>query len=164
MSLLVNLRQVEEKDFRFIGSLPAADLGLEPKDESVLSVDPLAYDLQVQQLETDLLVRGTLRLPLRCECVRCLTPFIHLVEVKDWACHIPLEGEEKAEITSDCVDLTPYIRDDIFLAFPRHPLCQTECTGLKNPALTSSSPVPPVKTSEPDSGSDRWAELNKLKL
>ncbi len=34
-------------------------------------------------------------------------------------------------IKNDCVDLTPWVREDILLGFPQHPLCRPDCGGLK---------------------------------
>jgi uncharacterized metal-binding protein YceD (DUF177 family) len=61
-------------------------------------------------------------------------------------------------VENDCVDLTPYLREDIFLALPQHPLCATDCQGLLGEFGR--------KTSTP-SGKDRtspWGELDKLDL
>jgi uncharacterized protein len=123
---------------------------------------PLDYELEVEKLESGLLLRGDLHLRLQCKCVRCLKPFEYRLDLEDWTCHVPLQGEEAAPIVNDCVDLTPFVRDDILLAFPQHPLCDPECRGLPNPA--------PGKTIEssgaggPESSSSAWAELNKLKF
>lgn len=128
------------------------DIGIE--DSLVHLKEPLAYDLEVQQMEDGLLVQGTLRLTLDCECARCLKPFRHQLDFDGWAAHIPLQGEEKATIVNDVVDLTPYIREDIVLAFPQRPLCGPDCKGLPGADVSEKSPL----TSNP------WAELNKLKL
>ncbi len=70
-----------------------------------------------------------------------------------------LEGEEKAAIINDCVDLTPYIRDDIFLAFPQHPLCSPQCNGLADVHREESS-----NDWETEAASAVWEPLDKLKL
>ena len=49
--------------------------------------------------------------------------------------HLPLEGEEAVSVVNDCVDLTPYVREDILLEFPQHPLCEPECRGLRNASI-----------------------------
>ena len=49
-----------------------------------------------RQMEDGLLVQGRLRLLLDCQCVRCLKPFQYRLELDDWTCHLPLEGEECA--------------------------------------------------------------------
>jgi uncharacterized metal-binding protein YceD (DUF177 family) len=78
------------------------------------------------------------------------------VLLEDWAALIPLHGEEKVQVENDLVDLTPYVREDILLNFPQHPLCSEECTGL--PARTDQ------KQKQAQSSSAAWSELNKLKF
>jgi uncharacterized protein len=112
--------------------------------------------LEVQRLEANLLVQGKLHFVLDCECARCLKPFQRELNFDDWSLHLPLSGEDRAEIVNDSVDLTPYIREDILLAFPQHPLCESECGGLENPLATGADQI-----EEPSSA---WSELNKLKL
>jgi uncharacterized protein len=162
MPLAVNLRHLEADDVDLEGELPAAELDLDLNDEVIKPVRPLSYKLHVQSLETSLLVQGSLRFILDCECVRCLKPFDFLIELTDWACHIPLEGEEAAPVVNDSVDLTPYIREDILLAFPQHPLCKPDCGGLPKKAV--GKPRKAKKTAQPEVGSPAWAELNKLKF
>jgi uncharacterized metal-binding protein YceD (DUF177 family) len=70
---------------------------------------------------------------------------------------VPLAGEEKAPVNNDCVDLTPFLREDMLLEFPPHPLCKPDCGGLKK----GQAP----KTGGQDvAASAAWAELDKLKL
>ena len=162
MPLLVNLRHLANDDLSLKGSLPLEELDLTLKDELVQAKRPLEYDLQVEKMDQSLLLQGSLELILDCECSRCLKPFEYKVKLDHWACHVPLEGEDKAPINSDCVDLTPYIREDILLEFPQHPLCEQECSGLPKAyigkAKTTSNPGPRV------AGASAWDELNKLKF
>jgi len=62
-------------------------------------------------------------------------------------------------IDNDCVDLTPFVREDMLLEFPQHPVCQPECAGLKKKtkARTAGGKEAAAKTSV-------WTELDKLKL
>jgi len=159
MALIVNLRHLEEKDVVLRGELPVAELDLDTRDEMVCVKEPLRYDLQVQLLEDSLLARGWLRLTLECQCVRCLKPFLHELELNPWACHLPLEGEEPAPIVNDCADLTPSVREDMLLELPRHPLCQPDCRGLEK---TTAGPA--SGSSKDESAPSAWAELDKLKL
>ena len=62
--------------------------------------------------------------------LRCLKEYPHRLVLENWTRHLPLEGEERAPIVNDCVDLTPFLREDILLEFPQHPLCEAECRGL----------------------------------
>ena len=158
MSLSFNFRHLEERELRFQGELPVAELDLGVNDELVHANQPLCYNLTAQSLHDSILVTGNLRLPLDCECSRCLKAYKFDLIFEDWALHLPLEGEDKVSIVNDSVDLTPFVREDILLSFPQHPLCQPECAGLKakknvNAAAAKEQLAPQV-----------WAELDKLKL
>ena len=162
MSLQVNLRHLEEHGMRLKGQLPVAELDIETRDEIIQLCEPLEYDLEVQKLEEGLLIQGHLALVLKCECVRCLKPFVYRLELTDWTCHMALQGEEAVPVNNDCVDLTPAVREDILLEFPQHPLCEPDCRGLR------SASVGKAKTSsslgKPEVVSPAWNELNKLKF
>jgi uncharacterized protein len=162
MSLAVNLRHLEAHNVRLQGELPVAQLDLDPRDEAIQLVQPLEYDVEIQKLEDGLLAKGKLRLDLDCECVRCLKPFQHRLELNAWACHLPFQGEGRACVVNDCVDLTPYVREDILLEFPQHPLCDPECRGL--PGTSVGKPQEASNTGQSEAGSSAWAALNKLRL
>lgn len=159
MSLHLNLRQLQEKSLFLQGEISGADLGVDALDELIHVPKPLVYDLEVQILDNAVLAQGTLTLDLKCECVRCLKPFRHKLELEDWACHLPLEGEDKVEVINDTVDLTPQIREDIVLAFPQHPLCKPDCGGLilpKKKGKKAGADATPAASA--------WAALDQLKL
>ena len=162
MPLLINLRHLETKPLELRGELPAAELGLEGVDELIHLTQALKYDLMAQMLDDGVLVQGRLQLRLECECARCLKSFVKPLDLGRWAAHLSMEGEEKVAIDNDCVDLTPFLREDILLQFPQHPLCEPGCCGLsKTPPgseLKSSGASQKVETSS------AWAELNKLKF
>ena len=162
MALVVNLRHLEARNIRLEGKVSAAELDIESLDEVIQVTQPLEHDLEVQQLEDGLLVQGSLLLYLECHCVRCLKPFQHRLELDGWACHLPLEGEDCVVPVNDCVDLTPYVREDILLELPRHPLCDPECRGLPGTSIGKSQ----KSSGSGQTGADlsAWAELNKLKL
>jgi uncharacterized protein len=162
MPLTINLRHLETDSIRLEGHLPVKELDIDPHDEVIQVGQPLEHDLEVQKLEDGLLVQGRLHLVLDCQCVRCLKPFQHRLELDHWACHLPLEGEDCVAVVNDCVDLTPYVREDILLEFPRHPLCNPDCRGLPN--MSIGKPRNTSGTGKTEVGSSAWAELNKLKL
>ena len=162
MPLIVNLRHLEAHEVRLEGLLPAEELDIDPRDEVIQVVHPLEYDLEVDNAENGLLVQGRLCLKLECQCVRCLKPFQHRVELDAWHCFLPLQGEDLVAVVNDCVDLTPYVREDILLEFPRHPLCDPGCRGLPKTSVGNSRPA--SSTGRTEVNSSAWAELNKLKL
>ena len=156
MSLKCNLRHLEEHAIRLQGELPVAELDLGVADELIRAEKPLAYDLSVELLHDAVLATGSLVLPLDCECSRCLKKFKTDLKLSSWTVHLPLAGEDKVAVDNDCVDLTPFVREDILLNFPQHPLCKPDCAGLK-PKARKAGRIEPEKP-------DVWAELNKLKL
>src|ERR1035438_6056404 len=155
--LKVNLRQLEDQELHLQGELPAAELDLGVNDELVRAKKPLRYDLSAELLHDAVLVTGSLALPLECECARCLKKFKTELKLTGWAAHLPLEGEDKVAVENDCVDLTPFVREDILLDFPQHPLCRPECAGLKTKAARKAEAA-----AKP--ASDLWVKLDKLKL
>lgn len=162
MPLTFNIRHLDHHGLRLVGELPTSELDLERIDAMILAGERLKHDIEVERHERAFFVRGSLELLLRCECVRCLRPFERLLRLSDWTCLLPMEGEEKVLIVNDCVDLTPYVREDIVLAFPQHPSCEVGCSGLIGARLPSDK-------NSPGGGSTKrataaWSELDKLKL
>ena len=162
MPVIVNLRHLESHDLTLEGELPVQELDLDLRDEIIRAEKPLQYAIEVQKLEESLLATGRLELNLRCECVRCLKPFEQALVLDHWTRHVPLEGEDKAVVVNDCVDLTPYLREDILLEFPQHPLCEPNCRGL--PGKDSSKPKRGSHAARPAAEASAWAELDKLKF
>ena len=155
--LKFNLRHLEEHAIQLAGELPVAELDLGVDDELIRAEKPLRYDLSVERLRDAVLVTGSLALPLDCECARCLKKFETDLKLSPWTVHLPLAGEDQVAIDNDCVDLTPFLREDILLDFPQRPLCKPDCAGLKNQAARPAEAVEqPAATV--------WAELDKLKL
>lgn len=149
----VNLRHLEEHELHLKGELPVAELDFGLQDEMMQVREPVHYDLQVEQVANGVLVQGKLALKLDCQCVRCLKAFQKRVELPHWTMHLPLEGEEKATIDNDCIDLTPFMREDMLLEFPQHPVCTPDCAGLSKKERATGKV----------SGS-AWKELDKLEL
>jgi uncharacterized protein len=159
MPLTVNLRHLDEHEIHLKGELPVAELALDIHDELIRAEKPLQYDLEVQNLHDSVLAQGWLRLILNCECGRCLQLYEHEVVLEDWALHLPLAGEDKVSVENDSIDLTPWVREDILLEFPQHPLCKPNCAGLKKKSGVHKS-GDKKENDEPSA----WTELDKLKL
>lgn len=162
MPLLVNLRHLEADNVRLEGELSVEDLDMDTKDEMVRVGGPLQYDLDIQKVEDGILAQGRLSLKLHCQCVRCLKPFNQSFILEPWTRHLPLAGEEAVPVDNDCVDLTPFVREDMLLEFPQHPLCDPDCHGL--PGLSPGGADGTSSTGQPEKGSPAWNELNKLKF
>jgi uncharacterized protein len=162
MPLTVNLRHLEEDEQHLKGELPVGELNLDLHDELIRFEKPLRYDLEVQTMGDELFVQGDVILPLQCHCVRCLKEFSYQLKLEKWSWLVPLIGEEKAPVVSDSVDLTPFLREDILLEFPQHPLCETDCRGL--PKTIIGEVKKPSDAGQTQEQSSAWAALDKLKL
>jgi uncharacterized protein len=162
MTVAINLQQLERGVVRLKGELTPAELDLEGLDELIQVEGVVNYELTAEKLEKSVLVQGHLGLKLRCECARCLKPFVLPLELGNWACHLPLEGEDAAPVANDCVDLTTFLREDILLEFPQHPLCQPECDGL--PGKSTGKIENTGGVGQTSKALSDWAALNKLKL
>lgn len=161
--LMFHLSQLEKAPLVLTGEVTPAQADLEFADELVHIQHPLHYNLTIERLGDGVLVQGALRLVVNCECSRCLKGFEAPIEIKPWACHVDLEGDEQPEMKGDAVDLTPYIREDIVLALPQRPLCDSKCNGL--PGIVKSDVG--KQTAVPPSGDKPktvWDQLDQLKL
>lgn len=162
MPAIFNVRLVEKKNVALRGEIPIEEMDWGAGDECVHAGSPVRYEIEVEQLADAWLARGHLSLSLKCECVRCLKEIEEIVDISDWACHLPMAGEDVPEVENDLIDLTPYIREDILLAIPQHPLCEAGCPGLgPSKAAAGSKGSNAVRD---DTDTSAWAALNKLKL
>jgi uncharacterized protein len=162
MALEINVHHLERGPVSVRGETGMELLDPDPRDDLLEFPGPLRYDLTIERLGAGLVVQGALELPLQCTCVRCLRSFGQVLALDPWYCHVPLEGDDQAVVTHDVVDLTPYVREDILLALPQHPLCEPECRGL--PSVPRRQ-VPDVGLDRPRThGVSVWAELDKLKF
>lgn len=159
---MLNLRELEEESLELQGTVPVAELDLGHLDEVIHLREPLTYDVIATLLEDALLVEGSFSLPLHCDCVRCLKTFTTPFDMPTWTLHLPLTGEDQVSVVNDCVDLTPYLREDILLGIPQHPLCEQGCPGL--PLKVSGIGKQPLGSDQTLQKVSAWDELNKLKL
>ena len=161
--LTIYLSQLEKGSVRLEGEAPPELLELDLKDDLVSLRSPIQYSLEVERVGEGILVRGTVSVVAHCECARCLKPFEYRLNFPEWACHLSLEGEDQVDVNGDAVDLTPQVREDIVLALPQQPLCDSNCNGLPNVAKNEEKKQ---TVSQPggDTNASVWDALDKLKL
>jgi len=127
---------------------------LNVQDELVRVMSPVRYSLDVGLSGGGLFATGTLAVDLELECVRCLNRFPYTIEVPDFATQVELT-------TSETVDLTEEIREDILLALPPHPHCDwngaNPCAGMLEMKRSHESEPPAEPT-----GKNPWATLDQL--
>jgi uncharacterized protein len=165
MKFRVNLRQLERRELVLEGEAEAEDLDLgDVHDELWRLAVPVRYELTVSRLQQSILVHGKVEVDLSCECSRCLNPFGFELRLDPWDALIELEGEDKVEVQDDSVDLTPYLREDIVLALPQHPLCKPECRGLPVASKKSTDSAGYEHDDGHGTKASAWDALDQLKL
>ena len=159
MSLQVNLRLLEKGDLHLDGDVPASELAPDFHDELMRLSHPIEYELNVQKQSAGLLVTGTLRTHVDCECSRCLRPFLLTIRVDGFSLLAPLEGEDALPVDGDFADLTPAVREDILITLPANPLCSDDCRGLDPKARSRGS-----QAGDQAGPNTAWSALDRLKL
>jgi uncharacterized protein len=151
--LIVDVARLEKGGETYRGETSPEAVELEPS-ELLAPAGGIAYDLFVQALGTELLVRGRLRLRLRCVCSRCADTFE--TEAADPEFVRSFEISEATEF----LDLTEEVREAIILALPGYPVCGEACKGL---CMTCGANLNRTTCSCHRTGRDsRWAALDAL--
>lgn len=122
--LTVDVPRLNREGERLKGETCPEALDLGDRAGLVEPVGGMVYDLRVQVLGHELLVRGRVSQKLRCTCRRCAAGFE--AEVTDDAVIVAVPLGTDTEF----VDLTPDLREAIILSLPDHPVCRSECRGL----------------------------------
>lgn len=141
-------------------SLPASDLGIE--DDRITG--DIGVDLSATSNIDGVVVEGTITMPWRASCRRCLTVVVGTAsievdevyqdEVGDDVDTFPIEGDQ--------IDLVPAVREALLIELPDDVLCREDCAGIC-----------PVCGTDRNQGScdcdttvrdERWAALADLEL
>ena len=164
MPLLLHMEKIEKESLILKGEISLSDLNMESGDDLIKPAGPLAYDIVVKQDDESITMQGSLKMLLQCECSRCLQQFEHKINQKSWNCKISLKGEDSMEIIHGTADLTPYLREYTFLAFPQHPLCENGCEGINQMPSDGGNPPLSESSNEKLKNKNVWVELDKLNL
>ncbi|MCX6864563.1 MAG: DUF177 domain-containing protein [Verrucomicrobia bacterium] len=155
----MNLRLLEKESIQLDGDILGSELAPDFHDELMRLSHPVEYELTVDRQSESLLVTGSLRTHVDCECSRCHKSFVLSLQVDEFSVLSPLEGEEALSVDGDFADLTPAVREDILLSLPTNPLCGPDCRGLKPKGQSRELQV--REQAEPNSA---WSALDNLKL
>ena len=151
--MIIDIGRLAKDGETFEGEVPEAalELGAGPVEPG----GPLRYRLRAQVFFQELLVRGTLRMPVRLRCSRCDAPFAGEVAEPRF------EAVREVAAGVEYVDLTPEIRESIILAFPSYPVCSSECRGL---CPQCGANLNEASCSCAAQTGPRWGGLDKLKI
>lgn len=102
--------------------------------ESDLILDDLIGSVQITRTAQGLLLHTILQATTPSQCVRCLTDFTLPLEVDFTELYAFTRNgmsESGLLLPEDAqIDLSPLVREYMFLAIPIQPLCSTACKGL----------------------------------
>jgi uncharacterized protein len=153
--MIVSLIDMDIDEKSYQGEDPSSILELDDQ-KFVRAEGPVKYDLKINLVDCELVVRGEIKADVSFICMRCTeffrvtvqdSSFLRVVQVND---------------NTESVDLTGDIRETIILAFAVSPVCDSGCKGLCDQCGTNLNKekcecVPPA-------GEDRWGALNELRL
>lgn len=157
MSLKIEPRGLPAEGLHLEGDLPSSLFDL-PEQDIIKAVTPLSYNLDVTRDEDDIIVMGNIEVTFELECGRCAERFLLRLEQPGYATDVPVENEQP-------IDLTTCLRDDILLALPTHPRCETgNVTPRKCPAEGRFDPTPEDSDAELHKEADKnvWGALDQL--
>mgnify|MGYP000375780392 CR=1 FL=1 len=112
----------------------ALDLG-----DTVIDQWQLAYlsgELRCVRIEQGILLQGVLETEVEATCIRCLDTFFAPItlEIEDNVVNLPgmpVTPERPVRVNEEgWADLTPLIREYIWLGLPINPICSPDCSGL----------------------------------
>jgi uncharacterized protein len=121
--MIIEVARVSLEGSTYTGEEPASILELNDNPQ-VRPEGPVRYDLSAQVAGHELIVQGTLAVPLSLECSRCAGFFSTTLRVSSFlrAYEVP-DGTETVDLTAD-------IREDILVDLPTVSLCSPTCKGL----------------------------------
>lgn len=140
------------------GRLPPSVFDLSESDPA-RAVSTLDYSLDIRRDENDVIVLGSIGATFELQCGRCAERFQFRVDESNYVLDVPLENEKP-------IDLTTWLREDILLALPTHPRCETgNVTPRQCPAEGRFDAADDASRDEPapDGDPQVWEALDQLK-
>ena len=107
--LTVDVARLAKTGERLTGELDGAVLDLGNTAGLIEPASGIRYDLRVEPIDSELLVRGSVSATVACICSRCAGRFETLIKESFFVASYPLEE------TTDIVDLTADLREAIIL-------------------------------------------------
>ena len=153
--MIIEIWKLPPEGAPFAGEEPPAILELAGEKE-IRAEGPVRYDVTVQAVPGELIVRGRLAARIGFLCSRCGKRFA--AEIAEPQFTSVREYVDRHA----CVDLTPDMREAIILCFPPYPVCSPACRGLC-PRCGADLNEEACRCARPE-GEQRWNALDGLKL
>jgi uncharacterized protein len=161
--LTISLKGIDNAGRNFSGEVLPEALNLDSTSlkGDVSFVKPIQYSFHVSEVSAGILVAGTMSAIVEVTCGRCLEPFDFELTLND-VCHF-LENA-----TTDIIDVTEDLREDLLISLPVKFICDDECAGLccecgTNLNLESCS-CDGSSSTELDPETSPWDILDQVKI
>ncbi|MFK7911018.1 MAG: DUF177 domain-containing protein [Akkermansiaceae bacterium] len=112
-NLTIDTATLPEEGKLFSGELDGSIFDL--PDEDAKADGSLEYEIHAQKFDSELLIRGSLSVPMEFTCVRTLQRFVQTITAESFDISIELEGSQ--------VDLADHLREELAILFPDYPRC-----------------------------------------
>lgn len=116
----INVHQIPPEGLHEEASYDPAPLDMGRED--IVLPAPFEVKAFIVKADPEVVVDADIRCPLRLTCARCLTEFDRTV-----APHAVFSYEVPS---TDVIDITEDVRQEIILAYPMIPVCRPDCRGL----------------------------------
>ncbi len=117
------IARIPEEGSHYEGDDPGSIMEMDA-EPFIKRVGDVQFKLYAQHISDELVVRGTLAIPLDLKCARCSEFFSTTVTDSGFLRAYPASKE------TDSVDITSDMREDLLLHMPEFPVCGEECKGL----------------------------------
>ncbi|TLD69647.1 hypothetical protein FEM03_16960 [Phragmitibacter flavus] len=156
--LLIEPKRMPSDGLQLEGQL-SIDLIQIENDQSVSPQTPLTYELDVQRDDEGLIVTGEIAATFQLQCGRCAENFLTEIRLSPYFHDVVLKNDLP-------FDLTNTLREDILLALPNYPRCETSTVSPREcPAEGRFEPnqEPLSDDLDPDQRGNAWEALDQFK-
>ncbi len=151
----IEIAKISEEGDKYEGEEPREVLELE-KDKFIDPSGSIHYDLFVQRVSDQLVVKGILQVKFYLLCSRCAEFFSTTVVDSSFL------RAYKLEEGTEVVDVTRDMREAVLLKIPPYPVCSAECHGLCRQCGMNLNKG--ICSCVPPEGPSPWDDLNRLKI
>jgi uncharacterized protein len=156
--LLIEPKRMPSEGLQLQGQLPINLLEIE-NDDTVKPQSALSYDLDVQRDDEGLIVTGEIAASFELQCGRCAENFLTEIRLSPYFHDVVLKNDLP-------FDLTETLREDILLALPNYPRCETSTISPRVcPAegRFEANQEPLSDELNPDQNGNVWEALDQFK-
>ena len=151
--MIIQIARIGAEGSTYEGEEPIELLDLQDEEE-VRAEKGIQYSVFAQIISHELVVQGTLSVPLLLKCARCAEFFSTNVRDSAFLRAYPLPDQAEE------VDLSEDVREAVILNIPHFALCSEDCRGLC-PQCGTNLNKGPCQCSPPEEESP-WGVLDKL--